>query len=207
MEEREKIRGYAKEVLEKEAEAISRVIDKIDENFVMAVQAILKTLEAGGRVIVTGIGKSGHVGKKIAASMTSLGVPCYFMHSTEAFHGDLGIIGPQDIVIALSHSGETEEVIEVVSIVKNFGNKVIAIVKDKNNHLAKLADITICTYVEHEADHLNTAPTASSTTTLALGDALAVTIARIRGFNKKDFLKLHPGGTLGKILKYEEGKK
>lgn len=192
---------YGKEVLIRETEALSNVQVTLGEDFVEAVELIMESVEAGGRVIVTGVGKSGIVGKKMAASMASLGTPSYFVHADEALHGDLGMIGKKDVVIAISHSGRTQETLAVVShIKKSFGNPVIALVKDKDNPLAYMSDVSICTHVEREADHLDTAPTASSTVTLALGDALAVTVARLRGFDREDFLRLHPGGALGEAL-------
>jgi len=200
----DRIIEYVRDVLNKEAQALSNVQSKIGEAFVKAVEMILKAVEAGGRVIITGVGKSGIVGKKIAATMASLGIPSYFVHADEALHGDLGMIQEKDVVIAISHSGKTQELLATVSHIKSFGNAVVAIAKDDDNPLAHMSDVTICTHVEHEADHMNTAPTASSTTTLALGDALAITLARLRKFGKEDFLRLHPGGALGEALMAEK---
>jgi len=201
MVEKSKILEYAKEVLEREAQALKVLENSLEGSFTEVVKVILDTLDNGGRVIVMGVGKSGIVGRKIAATMSSVGIPCYFVHADEALHGDLGMVTRKDVVFAISHSGKTEELLAAIRHVKQFGNHIIAITKSDDNPLAEMADITLCTYVENEADHMNVAPTASSTTTLALGDALAITIARIRGFDKSDFLKLHPGGALGNTLK------
>lgn len=197
---RDKALEYGKEVLVKEAEALSNLQVTLNEDFADAVGLIMETIKAGGRVIITGVGKSGIIGKKIVASMASLGIPSCFVHADEALHGDLGMVGEKDVVLAISHSGKTQELLVTINHIRNFGNLVIAIVKDKDNPLANMSDVIVCTHVNHEADHLNTAPTASSTTTLALGDALAVTIARLRGFKKENFLRLHPGGALGEAL-------
>lgn len=197
---RNKALSYGREALSREVEALTNAQKVIGEAFIDAVERIMTVVAMGGRVIVTGVGKSGIIGKKIAASMASLGIPTYFVHADEALHGDLGMVGKNDIVIGLSHSGRTQELLAMIKHVKSFGNPVIAIVRDEDNPLARMSDVTICTHVKREADHLDTAPTASCIVTLAVGDALAITISRIRGFGKKDFLRLHPGGNLGETL-------
>ena len=188
---------YVREVLKKESDALRILVDSLDDDFVRAVDLIVNSK---GRIIVTGVGKSGHVGNKISATLASLGTPSHFVHSDESLHGDLGMVAPEDVVIAISHSGRTMELMAMLPKVKMRGNKIIAICRDRDNALARIADVVLCTRVEHEADYLDTAPTASSTVTLAIGDALAVAAARVKGFSQDDFLMFHPGGALGEDL-------
>lgn len=187
----------AKKVLQIEARALNKLVTHIDRQFLAAVDSILETK---GKVVVTGIGKSGLVGQKIASTMTSTGTPAYYLHPSEGAHGDLGILGKNDILIALSNSGESEEVLRIIPFVKRLGIKLIAIVGNKASTLAKGADIIIHVPVEKEACPFGLAPTASTTAELAIGDALAVTLLLKRGFTKNDFALFHPGGALGKKL-------
>ncbi|WP_457643593.1 KpsF/GutQ family sugar-phosphate isomerase [Persephonella sp.] len=191
-----------KRVLQEEKNALEDLIQAIDENFQKAVELILST---EGKVIVTGMGKSGHIGQKIAATLASTGTPAFFLHPAEAIHGDLGMISKGDIVLAISNSGETPELLAIIPTIKRWGHKIIAITNNKNSTLAKESDIHLFLNVKKEACPLNLAPTSSSTSTLALGDALAVALLELRGFTAEDFARFHPGGSLGrKLMKVEE---
>lgn len=163
-------------------------------------QAIKLSLHCAGRVVVSGIGKSGHIARKIAATFASTGTPSFFVHPAEAAHGDLGMITAQDVFIAISYSGEAGELISILPIIKRLGVKLIAMTGNPESTLAKLADIHLSVHVEKEACPLNLAPTASTTVTLALGDALAVAVLDARGFKEEDFARSHPGGALGRRL-------
>ena len=187
----------AKRVLELESQAISDLIKKLDDNFIRAVNLILG---CKGRVVVTGMGKSGHIGNKIAATLASTGTPAFFVHPGEASHGDLGMITPDDVVIAISNSGETHEVIALLPMLIRFNIHLIAMAGAPNSTLATKADAYLDVGVAQEACPLGLAPTSSTTATLALGDALAVAALESRGFTKEDFALSHPGGTLGKRL-------
>ncbi len=187
----------AKDVIRKEAEAVAGLLDLLDDNFEKAVQAILST---SGRVIVTGIGKSGLVGRKIAATFASTGTPSLFLHPAEAFHGDLGIVTDNDIVLAISKSGDTSELHQLIPAFKRLGIRIILLTGSKNSPMAERADIVIDCSVKAEACPNNLVPTASSTAALVMGDALAVALLRMRGFSTEDFAKLHPGGALGRRL-------
>lgn len=187
----------AKKVLRIEADAISSLIGRIGKEFAGAIDLILNTK---GKVVVTGIGKSGLVGQKIASTMASTGTPAYYLHPSEGVHGDLGILGKDDIVIAISNSGESEEVLKIIPFVKRLGIKLIAIVGNKHSALANDADLIIHVPVEKEACPFGLAPTASTTAELAIGDAIAVTLLQKRGFTKDDFAMFHPGGIIGKRL-------
>ncbi|MEE1339282.1 MAG: KpsF/GutQ family sugar-phosphate isomerase [Succinivibrionaceae bacterium] len=153
-----------------------------------------------GKIIITGVGKSGHIASKIAATMASTGTPAFFVHPGEACHGDLGMIEADDLIIAISHSGESSEIMTILPICKRKGIKIITITSNPNSSMAKIADIHLCTYVTEEAGPLNLAPTSSTTVTLVLGDALAIALAERRNFTKEDFAASHPGGALGKRL-------
>ncbi|WP_457628248.1 KpsF/GutQ family sugar-phosphate isomerase [Persephonella sp.] len=191
-----------KRVLQEEKNALEDLIQAIDENFQKAVELILST---EGKVIVTGMGKSGHIGQKIAATLASTGTPAFFLHPAEAIHGDLGMISKGDIILAISNSGETPELLAIIPTIKRWGHKIIAITNNKNSTLAKESDIHLFLNVKKEACPLNLAPTSSSTSTLALGDALAVALLELRGFTAEDFARFHPGGSLGrKLMKVEE---
>jgi len=189
------ILNIAKEVLEIEAESIKSLIDKLDDSFVQAIEILYK---CKGRVIITGMGKSGHIGRKIAATFSSTGTPSYFLHPAESTHGDSGVITREDTVLAISNSGETAELLQLLPLVQRFGVKMVAMTGKTNSTLSQKADVTIDISVEKEACPLNLAPTASTTATLAMGDALAVCLLEKRGFTSEDFLLFHPSGALGK---------
>lgn len=187
----------AVEVLKIEAAAITQLQQYLDTNFNQACQLIL---DSKGKTIVTGMGKSGHIGHKIAATLASTGTPAFFVHPGEASHGDLGMLSANDVVIAISNSGETAEVLTIVPVIKRLGLKLIAMTGNPQSTLAKLADAHLCVKVEQEACPLGLAPTASTTATLAMGDALAVSLLDARGFSADDFALSHPGGSLGRKL-------
>jgi len=187
----------AVEVLRIEAAAIEALPARIGEPFVTACELVLA---CRGRVVVSGIGKSGHVGRKIAATLASTGTPAFFVHPAEASHGDIGMITREDVVLALSNSGTTAELMAIVPYVKRRGARLIAITGDPSSPLARLADAHLDAGVEREACPLNLAPTASTTAALALGDALAVALLDARGFGADDFASSHPGGALGRRL-------
>jgi len=187
----------ARKVLAIEAEAISALIPRLDRQFLDAVELILG---CHGRVVVSGIGKSGHIARKIASTMASTGTPAFFVHPAEASHGDLGMIQRDDILVALSHSGESAELLTIIPVIKREGAKLIAITGDANSTLARQADVHLDAGVAQEACPLNLAPTASTTAALALGDALAIALLDARGFSEKDFARKHPGGALGRRL-------
>ncbi len=187
----------ARTVLELEARAIDRLAARIGPEFDRACALMLG---CEGRVVVVGMGKSGHIGGKIAASLASTGTPAFFVHPGEASHGDLGMITPADVVIAISNSGETPEILTIVPIVKRMGVKLVAMTGRADSTLAQSADVCLDISVEQEACPYNLAPTASTTTTLALGDALVVATLKARGFTASDFARSHPGGVLGRRL-------
>ena len=187
----------ARRVLAIEADAVRALIGRIDERFLDAVSLILGR---SGRVVVSGIGKSGHIARKIASTLASTGTPAYFVHPAEASHGDLGMIQPDDIFIGISYSGESEELLRIIPLLKRQGAKLIAITGKHDSTLAREADIHLDAGVAQEACPLNLAPTASTTAALALGDALAVALLDARGFSADDFARSHPGGTLGRRL-------
>ena len=186
-----------REVLRIEAEAVLSLVGRLGPTFVDAVRLIL---ECRGRVVVSGMGKSGHVARKIAATMASTGTPAFFVHPAEASHGDLGMITPEDVVIALSNSGESAELVAIVPLLKRHGTALIAITGVPTSTLAELADVHLDAAVEKEACPLGLAPTSSTTAALALGDALAVALLKARGFSAQDFARSHPGGKLGRRL-------
>ena len=187
----------AREVLRLEGAELLRHADLIGEEIERAANLILA---CKGKVIVTGVGKSGHIGVKIAATLASTGTPSFFVHPTEALHGDLGMIGKDDMVLAISFSGESEELVRILPHLKRFGVKIIAMARDKNSSLGKVCDEFISLNIVKEACPLGAAPTVSTTLTLALGDALAICLMRQRRFGKEDFANFHPGGSLGKRL-------
>jgi len=193
----ESLNALGKAVLKNESESVARLIDHIDAEFAASVRSIL---QCQGRVILTGMGKSGHIGGKIAATLASTGTPAFFVHPGEASHGDLGMITKQDLVIALSNSGETAEVLSLIPLLKRFGITLISMTGNPSSSLAKLADYHLSVAVEKEACPLGLAPTSSTTAALAMGDALAVTALECRGFTAEDFSLSHPGGSLGKRL-------
>lgn len=187
----------AKKVLRIEAQSILDLIDRIDENFSKAVDLLYG---CKGRVVLMGMGKSGLVGRKIASTFASTGTPSFFIHPAEGLNGDFGMLAREDLVMAISNSGETRELLEVLPLIKRYGNKLIALTGNLRSTLAKAADVCLNIHVKTEACPLGLAPTASTTATLALGDALAVTLMIKKGFKEEDFALLHPGGTLGKRL-------
>ena len=193
--------SYGKDVINKEINGARQMLDCIDENFSKAVQAILG---CKGKVIIIGIGKSGHVGKKIAASMASTGTPSFFVHGDETLHGDLGMIEKDDIVILLSNSGETREIINCFPTLEKIGCMLISITSNPDSTMATKSHIHVSIGKLKEADHLNLAPTTSSTATLILGDALALTASYQKKFKKEEFAFYHPGGNLGKNLTGKE---
>ncbi len=187
----------AKRVLSIEAEAVTALAERLGPDFRRAVDLVLGSQ---GRVIVSGIGKSGHIARKIAATMASTGTPAYFVHAAEAVHGDLGMITHEDVVIAISNSGENDELLTIVPLIKRQGGRLIAITGNAGSSLAQEADVHLDARVREEACPLNLAPTASTTAALALGDALAVALLDARGFGAEDFARSHPGGALGRKL-------
>ena len=187
----------AKKVLRIEAQAVTGLIERLDGAFSKAVGIILG---CHGRIIVSGVGKSGHIARKIAATLASTGTPAYFVHAAEAAHGDLGMITRDDVLIALSNSGESEELLTIVPLVKRQGGRLVAITGNPASSLAREADAHLDAGVAEEACPLNLAPTASTTAALAMGDALAVALLDARGFGAEDFARSHPGGTLGRRL-------
>lgn len=191
------MKALARAVIAAEISALQSLPERIDDQFVGACEAILK---CRGRVIVTGMGKSGHIGSKIAATLASTGTPAFFVHPGEASHGDLGMIVDGDVIIALSNSGTSEEVLAIMPVVRRLKIKLIAMTGNPESELAQLADFHIYTGVDHEACPLGLAPTSSTTATLVMGDALAIALLEVRGFTAEDFARSHPGGRLGKRL-------
>ena len=189
--------ALARQVLHIEAGAVNTLADRLDESFAAAVALVLAS---HGRVVVSGMGKSGHVARKIAATLASTGTPAYFVHPAEASHGDLGMIAHDDVVLALSNSGESAELTAILPLIKRRGAKLIAMTGNAASTLAQAADVHLYAGVDKEACPLNLAPTASTTAALALGDALAVALLDARGFSADDFARTHPGGSLGRRL-------
>ncbi|HSB49657.1 MAG TPA: KpsF/GutQ family sugar-phosphate isomerase [Burkholderiales bacterium] len=189
--------AIAREVLEIEAKAVFDLIGKLDRSFAQAVEIVRN---CRGRVVVSGIGKSGHVARKIASTLASTGTPAFFVHPAEASHGDLGMVARDDVFIALSNSGESDELLAIIPLLKRQGAKLIAMTGQPQSALAREADVHLYAGAEKEACPLNLAPTASTTAALALGDALAVALMRAKGFTRDEFAAAHPGGTLGRRL-------
>lgn len=195
--ESDKLIELGRAVIETETDAISQLIDRIDEKFVAACSHIL---DCEGRTVVIGMGKSGHIGNKIAATLASTGTPAFFVHPGEASHGDLGMITQKDVVIALSNSGETDEIMTLLPVIKRLNIPLIALTGNLNSTLAKTATVSIDVSVPREACPLGLAPTASTTATLAMGDAIAIALLEARNFSKEDFALAHPAGALGRRL-------
>ncbi|AYQ39610.1 KpsF/GutQ family protein [Burkholderia aenigmatica] len=189
--------ALARDVLDIEADAVRALRDQLDGGF---VQAVALLLGCRGRVVVSGIGKSGHIARKIAATLASTGTPAFFVHPAEASHGDLGMVTSDDVFIGISYSGESEELVAILPLVKRIGAKLIAITGRAGSSLGTLADVNLNAAVSKEACPMNLAPTASTTAALALGDALAVAVLDARGFGSEDFARSHPGGALGRRL-------
>lgn len=194
---KDELLALAANVLDIEARAVDALKARLDDSFVAACELCMAT---PGRVVVTGMGKSGHVSNKIAATLASTGTPAFFMHPAEASHGDLGMITSQDLLLAISYSGETAEVVTILPMVKRMGAKLLSMTGNPKSTMAQAADVHLDISVEEEACPLKLAPTASTTATLAMGDALAVALLEKRGFTAEDFARSHPSGTLGKRL-------
>jgi len=190
----------ARRVIQLEIDELSRMHDRIDDSFGQAVEALRSALDQRGKIIVVGIGKSGNIGHKIAATLNSTGATATVLNCQDALHGDLGLVDEGDVVIALSYSGETRELLDIVPHLKRRRVTLISITGQADSTLAKIGDIVLDIHVEREACPLNLAPTSSTTNMLVLGDALAMTLLEARGFKKEDFAELHPGGSLGRTL-------
>ena len=191
------VRAYAIQCLKDEAEALIDLIPQLDENFDRAVEMMYR---CRGKIIVTGVGKSGNIGAKIAATLSSTGTPAFFINPLDAYHGDLGVMTPDDIVLALSNSGQTDELLRFIPMVLHMHVPIIGMSGNPNSLLAKDSNVHIKVWVKKEACPLNLAPTSSTTAVLAVGDALAVALMQVRDFRPKDFAQFHPGGELGKRL-------
>jgi len=184
----------AKKLLDDEVDAILMTKDYVNESF---YEAVMSLVDLKGKVVITGIGKSGHVSRKIAATMVSLGIPAVYLNPAEAIHGDLGLVQSNDVVIAISKSGESQELVAILPAIKKFGAKVIVITSQPESSIGEFADIVLQLGVQKEAGHLNLAPTSSVVASLAIGDALATVAAELRGFNEEHFAVYHPGGAIG----------
>lgn len=194
----EKVIDWAKEVLSIEAEALFAVRDRLGKEF---IQAVLFIEKCRGRVITTGIGKSGIVARKVAATLSSTGTPAFFLHPSEALHGDLGMVRSEDVLLIISNSGETDEICQVIKVLRPLGIMVITLTGNKHSRIAGLSDVVIDISVPREACPLGLAPTSSTTASLAVGDAIAVVLAKLKNFDSKDFHRFHPGGHLGQRLR------
>ena len=195
-----KILDLAREVFDLEMAGIASLKDQLGDNFIDLVQRCSDTIDNGGKLVLTGIGKSGYIGKKIAATLSSIGTPSVFMHPVEARHGDLGLIQKNDLLIAISYSGETEELLVVLTPAKRLGVKLIAVTASRESTLGKMSDFVYEMPVPREACPFNLAPTTTTTSLLVLGDALAMVLLQIRGFTKSDYGRLHPGGAIGRMV-------
>ena len=190
----------AREVMETEIAGVRSVMDNLGEEFLSLVDACLHVFSRQGKIVVTGVGKSGHIGRKIAATLASTGSPAVFMHPVEAMHGDLGMLAENDLLLALSYSGETEELLSVLPAAKRFQVPIVSLTGRLNSQLADWSDITVPMPVPREACPFNLAPTTSTTALLALGDALAIVLLERKGFEKEDYAKLHPSGAIGRAI-------
>ncbi len=190
----------AQEVFDIEIEGLKTLRDNIDGQFEVLIEKCVETLDNGGKLVIAGIGKSGYIGKKISATLSSVGSPSVFMHPVEALHGDLGLMQSKDILIALSYSGETDELLNILSPAKRLGIPIVAITGDSQSRLAKLSDYCVEMKVPREACPFNLAPTTTTTALLALGDALALVLLQVRGFTKENYGRLHPGGAIGRAV-------
>lgn len=189
-----------KKTLSIEAAALYACCECLDNSFVQAIRMIFAATTAGGRVIITGLGKSGHIGEKIASTLSSTGTPSFFLHASEALHGDFGMIGKQDILLAIAHGGQTREVLAVCQYARESGHSIIAITGAPDSHLSELSDCVLNTRVTQEADALGLAPTASTAVAMGMGDALASALMHLHNFTEQHFARLHPGGSLGRSL-------
>ncbi|MDD5063430.1 MAG: KpsF/GutQ family sugar-phosphate isomerase [Phycisphaerae bacterium] len=194
---KDKFISYAKEVFKIEAEAITELSQRVDDVFSKAVKVIL---ECNGRVIVCGMGKSGIIGRKISCTLASTGTPSFFMHPAEAFHGDLGMIKKEDILMLISYSGETEEILKIIPFLKGNGNRIISMTGNPNSTIASSSQYHLNVNVKREACPLKIAPTTSATVSLVMGDAITIALMRERGFKAEDFARFHPGGSVGRML-------
>ncbi len=201
---KQKMIAMGKEKILEEAEALKRVAEQVDDSYAMAIQAIL---ECEGRLIITGLGKTGHVASKLAATFASLGTPAFFVHSCESLHGDMGMITKDDVVIMISNSGKSKEILNMLPSLRIIGPKTISITRSNDNPLSQGTDISLVVDAGPEIDYLGLAPTSSSTAALAVGDALAAIVCEIKGFTRDDFALSHPGGALGQQLLKEYQKK
>lgn len=188
---------YGKRILQDEAEAIASMVTSLGEEFAEVCQVVS---ESKGRIVLAGVGQSAHAARKSAASLASLGRPSFFVHATEALHGDMGMITAEDVVILISHSGETKETLNMLSVLKNLGPKTIALTGNPESTLARNCDLVLATHVKKEAGTIQFAPTSSAVATIALLDAMLSTVAVGRGFSEKDYARYHPAGSLGKLL-------
>ena len=195
----QQILDWGRKTLEIESRAVQEAAERLGDSFVASVKAIA-SIPKGGRVIVTGLGKSGHAGAKLASTLSSTGTPSFFLHASEALHGDFGMIGPSDLVLAIAYGGETREVLAVCKYARERGLIVIGLTGAQNSGLAAASDHVLNAHVKKEADALGLAPTASTTVTLGLGDALAAALMHLKGFTRENFARLHPGGSLGRSL-------
>ena len=189
-----------REIIEMEIEGLKTVCARLNSGFGEAVELIRRTADAGGKVVVTGVGKNLHIGEKISATLASTGTTSVMLNPTQAMHGDLGILGAGDVLLALSYSGESEEILDLIPLVRRFDVKVVALTGKLDSTLAKLSDVAISVAIDREACPFNMAPTTSTTATLAVGDALAMVLIEARGFKVEDYAKLHPGGAIGRAL-------
>lgn len=196
-EQRNEILKVAREAIRTEAEALEKMERSLDDHFVEAIRMIL---DSHGKLIITGMGKSGLIGRKMAATFASTGTPSFYLHPGEAFHGDLGMISKEDIILAISYSGETDEVLKIVPFIHDNGNRLISMTGNPHSTLAVHSDIHLDVSVDHEACILHLAPTTSTTAQIAMGDAMAIALMKLRNFTSLDFARLHPGGSLGRRL-------
>lgn len=192
--------GKAQAVFDVEIAALRRTRGQLDGAFDAAVELLRATLANGGKIVVTGVGKSFHIGQKIAATLTSTGAPASVLHPSEAMHGDLGMLRPEDAVLALSYSGESDELVNLLPIIKRSGVRIVALAGDLQSTLAKHADVVLDASVEREACPFNMVPTASTTVALAIGDALAIALLEARGLTREEYAAFHPGGAIGRAL-------
>ncbi len=186
-----------KDKIAEECQLVNETAQYVDNAFFEAVKMIM---ECKGKLIISGVGKSGHIGKKLAASFSCIGTPTFFLHADESLHGDIGVVEDKDIVIMISNSGTTDEVVGMIPSLKVLGCKTIAITKDNKSELARKCDVALCVKVKKEIDHLNLAPTSSALAVLAVGDAIAVTVSELKGFTRGEFAVRHPLGALGQQL-------
>jgi KpsF/GutQ family protein len=190
-----------KEFVIKERDSVNLLLENIENQYDDVINAILK---CEGKVIFFGIGKSGHIGEKLAATYSSIGIPSFFVHAAEARHGDFGMIESRDLVVVLSHSGTTKETVDAMTGLKGIGCKTVAFCRSEASDLAKLCDLKLIYPFKEEADRLGLAPSSSTTVELVLGDAIGLAVSSLKGFSKEDFYKYHPGGSLGKLLQSEK---